>query len=234
MGGCLSVSVNAAKGLAAALQKPIVGVNHMVGCLLIYDIRGPDLHKQQAHALTVQLTNPDEFRGYPFLTLLISGGHTMIVLVTSCKGFKILASSVDVAIGNAFDKAARMLGIVPDPRRGYGAALETFCQTNLPTDDAPVVRHYPFPPLKYKLPNPLQPEIFSFTGLIAAVQRITESDNMDDHQRLAVARSFQKAAFEQLILKLKGSFDWCKENNIQVESLVVSGGVASNMSLRQM
>ena len=157
----------------------------------------------------------------------------MIVLATSCKSFKILASSVDVAIGNAFDKASRMLGIIPDPKRGYGAALETFCRTESRVEDVPVVRHYPFPPLAYNLPNPLQPEIFSFTGLIAAVQRVVESHELDDHQRLAVARSFQKAAFSQLMLKLKGSLDWCNENDIQVQSLVVSGGVASNMTLRQ-
>lgn len=216
MAGCLAVSVNAAKALAAALQKPIVGVNHM-----------------QAHALTPQLTNPGEVDGYPFLTLLISGGHTMIVLANSCKTFKILATSVDIAIGNAFDKAARMLDIVPDPKKGYGAALETFCREETPIEDVPTTRLQPFPPLSYKLPNPLQPELFSFAGLTAAVQRVVESGEMDRDQRLVVARSFQRAAISQLTLKLKGSLDWCNKNGVKPKALVASGGVASNMELRQ-
>jgi N6-L-threonylcarbamoyladenine synthase len=157
----------------------------------------------------------------------------MIVLATSCRKFKILACSVDVAIGNAFDKAARMLGITPDPDRGYGAALEAVCKEEYAGTIVPSMSNHPFPPLTYNLPNRLQAELFSFTGLIAAVQRVVESEKVDDHRRRLLARAFQNAAFSQLELKLKGAFEWCEENSIQPKSLVVSGGVASNIALRQ-
>lgn len=157
----------------------------------------------------------------------------MIVLATSCQNFKILARSVDVAIGNAFDKVARMLDIVPDPGRGYGAALEEVCKATYPEESVAAPQNYPFPPLAYNLPNRLQPELFSFTGLIAAVQRVVESEKLDDRRRWVVARAFENAAFSQLELKLQGALDWCEESGIRPKSLVVSGGVASNINLRQ-
>ncbi|PVF99378.1 peptidase M22, glycoprotease [Serendipita vermifera] len=234
MGGCLSVSVNAGKALAAALNKPIVGVHHM-----------------QAHALTPELTNPDGFPGFPFLTLLISGGHTMIVLAYSNRKFKILATSADVAIGNAFDKVARMLHISPDAGKGYGAALEAFCRESASqrTTNTPLAesvkgedkrregggRGAPFSPLVYSLPNLHQPEMFSFTGLTAAVQKVVEAQGarLDDSLRVAVAHAFQDAAFSQLESKLKSALRFCQANQIPIKSLVVSGGVASNLTLRE-
>jgi N6-L-threonylcarbamoyladenine synthase len=216
------------------MGKPIVGVHHMVRHFLyVTTFLGSLINTQRAHALTAELTNADAFRGYPFLTLLISGGHTMILLATSCQNFKILASSVDVAIGNAFDKVARMLDIAPDPGKGYGAALEVVCNAKYPEEGVAAPPNHPFPPLAYNLPNRLQPELFSFTGLISAVQRVVESKQLDDHRRWVLARAFENAAFSQLELKLQGALDWCEENGIQPKSLVVSGGVASNMSLRQ-
>jgi N6-L-threonylcarbamoyladenine synthase len=159
----------------------------------------------------------------------------MIVLATSCRSFKILASTVDIAIGNAFDKAARLLQIAPDPTRGYGAALESFCRQEY------AVSHSPPPsrgrnsylPLAYNLPNPRQSNLFSFSGLTAAVQRLTDSRELTDGDRWTIARAFQTAAFRQLELRLKGSIEWCRVNSITPVSLVVSGGVASNETLRQ-
>ncbi|KAG8759272.1 hypothetical protein FRC14_006348 [Serendipita sp. 396] len=218
MGGCLSVSVNAAQNLAAALNKPMVGVHHM-----------------QAHALTSQFTNPEETHGYPFLTLLISGGHTMIVLVSSCQEFKILASTVDVAIGNAFDKTARMLNISPDPGRGYGYALEKFCcsESWMSYHRGKGSTQYPFPPLAHNVPNPTQSHVFSFSGLTAAVDRVIRSNDFDEEGRRVVACAFQDAAFAQLELKLRGALKWCQGKGISIGSVVISGGVASNVTLRQ-
>jgi N6-L-threonylcarbamoyladenine synthase len=157
----------------------------------------------------------------------------MIVLATSYQNFKILACSVDVAIGNAFDKVARMLDIVPDPGKGYGAALEAFCNAKYSEESVAAPPNRPFSPLAYNLPNRLEPELISFTGLIAAVQRVVESKQLDDRRRWTVARAFENAAFSQLELKLQGALDWCEGNDIRPKSLVVSGGVASNMNLRQ-
>ncbi|CAG7850511.1 tRNA N6-adenosine threonylcarbamoyltransferase, mitochondrial {ECO:0000256/HAMAP-Rule:MF_03179} {ECO:0000256/HAMAP-Rule:MF_03179}; AltName: Full=N6-L-threonylcarbamoyladenine synthase {ECO:0000256/HAMAP-Rule:MF_03179}; AltName: Full=t(6)A37 threonylcarbamoyladenosine biosynthesis protein PIIN_01415 {ECO:0000256/HAMAP-Rule:MF_03179}; AltName: Full=tRNA threonylcarbamoyladenosine biosynthesis protein PIIN_01415 {ECO:0000256/HAMAP-Rule:MF_03179} [Serendipita indica DSM 11827] len=216
MGGCLSVSMNAAKALAAAHEKPIIGVHHM-----------------QGHALTPQLTNGDEMDGYPFLTLLISGGHTMIALVRSATVFKIMASTVDIAIGNAFDKAARLLGVVPDPGKGYGHALEAFCRTG---DEAGEPAHLPtagrptFAPLSYSIPNPHQPSQFSYAGLTSAVQRALRDDTVD---KQGIARAFQNAAFAQLIHKLNNAIQECQRDGVSIQAVVVSGGVASNLTLRQ-
>ncbi|KAL1945590.1 hypothetical protein VTO73DRAFT_1592 [Trametes versicolor] len=85
--GCLSVCGNAARSLAAALNKPLVGVHHM-----------------QAHALT-----PSSRPQFPFLTILVSGGHTLLLLASSPKSFRILATSLDESIGSAYDKVARPL-----------------------------------------------------------------------------------------------------------------------------
>ncbi|KAG8833979.1 hypothetical protein FRC17_009761 [Serendipita sp. 399] len=201
MGGCLSVSVNAAQNLAAALNKPMVGVHHM-----------------QAHALTSQFTNPEDAHGYPFLTLLISGGHTMVVLVSSCQDFKILASTVDVAIGNAIDKTARNLNILPDPGKGYGYALEMFCASGKPLScpARDTNMQYPFPPLAYNLPNPTDPRVFSFSGLTAAVERVIRSNDLDEEKRRVLALAFQDAAFAQLELKLRGALQWCQDNAISI------------------
>lgn len=159
----------------------------------------------------------------------------MIVLATGNRSFKILSSTVDIAIGNAFDKAARLLEIIPDPQKGYGAALEAFCkQRLLDTCSRPTPKERcPFPPLAYNLPNPKEQELFSFTGLTAAVHRLTESQKLDDYQRWEIASAFQDAAFAQLELRLKGAMRWCEDRGIVPTSLVAGGGVASNRTLRE-
>lgn len=159
----------------------------------------------------------------------------MIVLATSSRGFKILASSVDIAIGNAFDKVARLLQIPPDLNKGYGAALESFCRQEFPglLPSMPSKGGDAYPPLAYSLPNRNQMDMFSFAGLTAAVQRETESQELDNGQRWRIATAFSNAAFDQLKLRLKSALKWCQEHDIVPASLIVSGGVASNETLRQ-
>src|ERR1700691_3946715 len=95
MPGCLGVASSAAKTLAAALNKPLVGVHHM-----------------QAHALTPFLTAPQtDIPQFPFLTLLVSGGHTLLLLAISLTSYRILATTVDESVGRAFDKVSRRLKI---------------------------------------------------------------------------------------------------------------------------
>ncbi|KAI5889718.1 peptidase M22, glycoprotease [Schizophyllum commune H4-8] len=213
MGGCLGVCTNAGKAIAAALDKPIVGVHHM-----------------QAHALTALFTSPkDSPVRFPFLTLLISGGHTMIVLATSLSSFQILADTRDSAIGRAFDKVARSLEIESGDTH-LGAALETFCAENSkePSSSGP--------PLKFSrcMPGKLA---FSYGGLHSQVDRYLENhggvQNLDvDHRRI-MARAFQEAAAEQLAEKLKLALDQCLRRGIQVGDVVASGGVASNTYIRR-
>ncbi|KAI0818456.1 glycoprotease [Trametes gibbosa] len=209
--GCLSVCGNAARTLAAALNKPLVGVHHM-----------------HAHALTPFLTSsPDERPRFPFITLLVSGGHTMFVLAETPIKFRIIASSVDESIGNAYDKVARMLEIPLDGLSG-GAALERFCASPDPAAGMVVP--------ELKLPLAMRGRLaLSYTGIHSAVERYLDARHgmLDEGVRLGVARSFQKAAVEQLEEKLVLSMEWCAQQDVRVRHLVVSGGVASNAYLRE-
>jgi len=228
IGGCLSVGANAAKTLAAALRKPLVGVHHM-----------------QAHALTPFLTEPAPPR-FPFLTLLISGGHTMLLLASGPEEFELLAESADESIGNTFDKVARMIGLPPS-----GAALEEFCSRQDLSDAEAIV-----------LPLPCPGELkFSYAGLRSAVTRhfnanfaskVSPSWSPAPHHPtlpitqyverptdpaavpglVNLARAFQAAAADQLVEKLGLALKVCEAREVAVTSLVLSGGVASNLYLR--
>ncbi|KAF8647100.1 hypothetical protein AX16_006934 [Volvariella volvacea WC 439] len=217
IGGCLSVGSNAAKTLAAALNKPLVGVHHM-----------------QAHALTPLLTtlNSPDTPKFPFLTLLVSGGHTLLLLAASHKDFRILATTVDESIGRSFDKVSRMLQL-PWSKFGPGAALEDFCAQNGsgsgPNED---VAHIP------AAPTPMRKKLsFSYAALHSFVERYIHSqggiDNLSIPQRRALGRSFQTGAAAQLEEKLLLALEWCEKKNIVVEHVVMSGGVASNQFIRR-
>ncbi|KAI0769577.1 glycoprotease [Trametes elegans] len=218
--GCLSVCGNAARSLAAALNKPLVGVHHM-----------------QAHALTPLLTSaPSERPEYPFLTILVSGGHTLLLLATSPSRFRILATTLDESIGNAYDKVARMLG-VPFAGTSAGAALERYCASSLDPDssaEAESAGEGEVPEIK--MPRPMPGRLaFSYTGLHSTVERFLDARKgaLNERTRLGLARSFQRAAVGQLEDKLVLGMRQCARQDIQVRSLVVSGGVASNSYLRE-
>ncbi|KAG1803401.1 glycoprotease family-domain-containing protein [Suillus subaureus] len=193
IGGCLSVGSNAAKSLAAALGKPLVGVHHM-----------------QAHALTPLLTTPTaDLPKFPFLTLLISGGHTLLLLASSPTSFQILATTADASIGRAFDKAARALGLSWGTR-GPGAALEELCRmTNDELESLPDI-----PP-------------FTTATFLSVDEPLSSS------HKIALARAFQTAAARQLCAKLTLSLQNLELKGVNVRDVVVSGGVASNIFLRE-
>ncbi|THV06781.1 peptidase M22, glycoprotease [Dendrothele bispora CBS 962.96] len=211
IGGCLGVSCNAAKTLAAVHNKPVVGVHHM-----------------QAHALTPLLTSWPDVPSFPFLTFLVSGGHTLLVLAESLTSFKIIATTRDESIGRTFDKVSRMLELSWDGI-GPGAALERFCagpeQGSLPDG------FYPFP---RPMPGQLA---FSYASLHSHVERYLHFnggiESVSLPSKLAIARSFQLAAFSQLEDKLLLALQWCANKSLDVRHLVVSGGVASNTLLRE-
>ncbi|KAG6369494.1 glycoprotease family-domain-containing protein [Boletus reticuloceps] len=209
IGGCLSVGSNAAKTLAAALGKPLVGVHHM-----------------QAHALTPLLTSPPEERPqFPFLTLLVSGGHTLLVLARSHSSFRILANTVDESVGRTYDKVARMLKM-PWGARGPAAALEEFCRQDIDDRSIPEIRPFSVP-----MPRQLA---FSFSGLHSAVERHifrSEAPLTEAHQH-AIGRAFQDGAARQLSEKLVQCHSILRDEGIDVRHVVVSGGVASNLYLR--
>ncbi|KAL1915709.1 uncharacterized protein VTP21DRAFT_6468 [Calcarisporiella thermophila] len=216
---CLSVGMNAAKTLAAVTRKPLIGVHHM-----------------EAHALTARLTTADPTQSsplpeFPFLTLLISGGHTLILVAHSVNNYTQLGTTLDDSIGEAFDKTARTLGLPwPEGRGGgLGVALEQAASKGDP------VR------FGQALPIPMEDAVhgkgmnFSFSGLKTAVKYMIERQQLnlsDDQVVCDLAAGFQSKAVMHLERKLAKALKWCESNNVHLTSLVVSGGVASNQHVR--
>ncbi|EGF99062.1 uncharacterized protein MELLADRAFT_40474 [Melampsora larici-populina 98AG31] len=201
--GCLAVGATAAKTLSVAFSKPLISVHHM-----------------QAHTLTPFLTESEPIR-FPFLSLLVSGGHTLLILVKSTFEFKILAQTVDESIGSTIDKVTRdLLG-----HSGGGPALEAFInEPNL--DPSP---SKPEPPLP--VAQRTGPDTFSFCGLrTATVRRISDPISIDVKRE--IGKAFLEAAIAQLERKVRYWIQELKSQDIQISGLVLSGGVASNTMLR--
>ncbi len=192
--GGVMVGVMTAKALAVATGKPLVSVNHLSG-----------------HALTVRLT--DEV-AYPYLLLLISGGHCQWLSVEGSSKFRLLGATLDDALGEAFDKTAKMLGL---PYPG-GPAVEQLATKG----DA----H------RFNLPVPLkhQPNCnFSFSGLKTAVREtITRNQPFSEQDKADLCASFQRVAGEAIVDRLKRAVKLYDN----APRLVVAGGVASNKALR--
>lgn len=210
MPACLASCSLAAKTLSAAYEKPLIGVHHM-----------------QAHALTVGLTE-DEAPAYPYLTLLVSGGHTLLVLAEGPFDMRLLATSTDDSIGDAFDKVARMLDIPFNGASSGGEALEKYISGVHPSPSA-------FANLSVPSPGELR---FSYSGLKSAVKRYLGPDaepngtsTLPDGMKRELAAAFQAMAVRQL--EEKTTLALKAHTGPRLSSLVISGGVASNVFLRR-
>ena len=188
--GGVMVALLAGKGLALATGKPLIAVNHLEG-----------------HALSPRLVDPE--LDFPYLLLLVSGGHSQLLEVAGVGRYRRLATTIDDAVGEAFDKAAKLLGLdYPG-----GPALEALAAEG----DAKAV----------PLPRPLlgSPEPhFSFAGLKSAVQRAVASGA---HRPEDVAASFQQAVIDCLVDRTGRALQ-----SSDAPALVVAGGVAANRSIR--
>jgi N6-L-threonylcarbamoyladenine synthase len=189
--GGVMVGLVSAKALAMASGKPLLAVNHLEG-----------------HALSPRLA--DAGLGFPYLLLLVSGGHCQILAVEGVGRYRRLATTIDDALGEAFDKTAKILGL------GYpgGPAVERLA---LEGDPKAV-------PLPRPLKGSSEPH-FSFAGLKSAVLRAVESGA---HSPADIAASFQQAAVECLIDRLERALDSAGP----FPALVVAGGVAANKTVR--
>ena len=191
--GALMVGASIAKSLAYALRLPIIGVHHMEG-----------------HLMAVQLEQ--ETPNYPFIALLVSGGHTMLVLVDRPGRYSILGESVDDAVGEAFDKTAKLLGL------SYpgGTALAQLAEEG--NSDR---FYFPRPMIK-------QPHLnFSFSGLKTHAINCFKQYGDDGQTRADIARAFEEAVVDTLVCKCL-----CAVKNTQINTLVLVGGVAANKKLR--
>jgi N6-L-threonylcarbamoyladenine synthase len=194
LAGALLVGAAIGRSLAFAWGKPALAVHHMEGHLL-----APMLE-----------ANPPEF---PFIALLVSGGHTQLVRVDGIGQYQLLGESVDDAAGEAFDKTAKLMGL-DYPGGPLLAKLAT-------SGDAK----------KYKFPRPMtdRPGLdFSFSGLKTAAANVIAAEGKGPQVQADIAASFQQAVVDTLVFKCQRAL-----NETGLKRLVVAGGVSANTSLRQ-
>ena len=199
--GALMVGAAIAQSLALALEVPAIGVHHMEGHLL-----APMLE--------------DEPPQFPFLALLVSGGHTQLVSVKALGDYEILGESVDDAAGEAFDKAAKMLGLdypggpriakLADYARQKGIAAP--CRFPRPMTDRPGLD-------------------FSFSGLktftLNTVNNLPPNRPASEAEKAAIALAFEDAVVDTLRIKCKRALE-----QTGLKTLIIAGGVSANVSLR--
>ncbi|KAK3820806.1 MAG: glycoprotease family-domain-containing protein [Linnemannia gamsii] len=236
---CLGVGLNAAKTLAAALNKPLIGVHHMEAHALTARLttRDPDLPIQDASSSEPRLAiGSDPYPSFPFLTLLVSGGHTMLLVAHSVDRYTTLATTLDDSIGEAFDKTARELDIswLPGRAGGPGASLEEFAKGS--TNPGRYLDRLPIPLSLRAGKNEMK---FSFAGLKTAVTRIVNQEKasspigeMDENRRQDLAAGFQNCAVTHLCQKVEQALVHCHGQGMDISSLVISGGVGRNATLR--
>ena len=189
--GGVMVGLVTAKALCHAAGKPLIAVNHLEG-----------------HALSPRLSNPE--LAFPYLLLLVSGGHCQLLIVSGVGQYRRLATTIDDAAGEAFDKTAKLLGL------GFpgGPAVEAAAMTG----DARAV------PLPRPLLGSVEPH-FSFAGLKSAVLRARDAGQ---HRSEDIAASFQQAVIDCLADRTARAIEAAPE----ATALVVAGGVAANRAIR--
>ncbi len=192
--GALLVGASIGRSLALAWGVPAVGVHHMEGHLL---------------APMLESAAPS----FPFIALLVSGGHTMLVEVQNIGCYKILGDTLDDAAGEAFDKTAKLLGLdYPG-----GPVLAKLAEKGNPT--------------RFKFPRPMtnRPGLdFSFSGLKTFALTTFQENSNDDQTRADIARAFQDAVVDTMIIKCRRALQ-----QAGVMRLVIAGGVGANQALRE-
>ncbi len=191
--GALLVGACFAKSLAYALNIPALGIHHL-----------------EAHILAAKMETPS--LDFPFIALLVSGGHCQLIEVSNLGEYRLLGDTLDDAVGEAFDKTAKLMGI-PYPGGPVLAALADQCEST-----------------PYHFPRPMtdRPGLdFSFSGLKTFALNTWHQSAKDDRARSEIAKAFQEAVIATLIIKCKRAIaeSGCKR-------LVVAGGVGANKALR--
>ncbi|MAP34879.1 MAG: tRNA (adenosine(37)-N6)-threonylcarbamoyltransferase complex transferase subunit TsaD [Halomonas sp.] len=196
--GALMVGASTAHGMAKALNIPVLGVHHMEGHLL-----APMLE--------------DDAPEFPFVALLVSGGHTQLVEVQGLGHYQLLGESVDDAAGEAFDKAAKMLGLTYPG----GPLVAKLAEQG--------------DPKRFRFPRPMtdRPGLdFSFSGLkthtLTAIRQLEAAGELDEQAKADVARAFEEAVVDTLVIKCRRALD-----QTGLKRIVMAGGVSANTRLRE-
>ena len=218
----LWVGVNFAKALSLAWDVPLVAVNHMEGHILAGLAHSRSDLKSDSQGQTLEIRNVE----MPVLALLISGGHTQLVLMRQWLQYELIGQTRDDAVGEAFDKVARMLGL-PYPGGPEISKLAESVRTS-----GVLVSELGHPMSKFTLPRPMidSPTCdFSFAGLKTAVlYLLRDKKDINDEQRRHIAREFEDAAAEVLWKKASRAL---KETGAR--TLVLGGGVSANTHIRR-
>jgi N6-L-threonylcarbamoyladenine synthase len=195
--GALIVGATIARSIAAGLGVPALGIHHMEGHLMA----------------PLMSDDPPE---YPFVALLVSGGHTQLIRANAFGDYQLLGESLDDAAGEAFDKTAKLLGL-PYPGGPQVAQLAELGNPERFSFPRPMVKH---PGLD-----------FSFSGLKThvgtCIKKLRAADDLSDQSRADVARCFEEAVVDTLVIKCKRAL---KQES--VNTLVMAGGVSANRRLR--
>jgi len=196
--GGVMVGLTAGKAIALATGKPFIAVNHL-----------------EAHALTARLTDDVAF---PYLLLLVSGGHTQLLAVRGVGDYLKLGGTIDDAVGEAFDKIAKMLAL---PYPG-GPSVEREAAKGDPE--------------RFDFPRPMQGRAnpdFSLSGLKTAVRLVAERiAPLSDNDVADLCASFQAAVVDVMVDRTRAGLRACRDAGIVPSALVVAGGVAANQSIR--
>lgn len=205
---CLRVGYRAARALAREHNKEFVAVNHL-----------------EAHVLVARAASSGVDVQFPFLTLLVSGGHCQLLMAHDVAQYEVLGGTLDDALGEAYDKTARLLGL--QVGGGGGPALEKLALKGNP-------RAIPFP-----VPMQKRPDCnFSFAGLKTsvrvAIEKLGGDEKVREDERLMadVAASFQETAVRHLEQRVGRALRLCDSHGTGAKTLVVSGGVAANAVVR--
>jgi len=194
---CLSVGLSFGKAFAASINKPFIAVNHLEG-----------------HALSPKINSNLD---YPYLLLLISGGHSQFLSVQGLGDYKRLGTTIDDALGEAFDKTAKILGV----EFPGGPQIEILAKKGDPN--------------KYQLPKPIFNRggcNLSFAGLKTAILKISKQIK-NEQDKYNLAASFQETVEKILNKKTKVAFKaFEKQSNPKKKKFVIAGGVAANKNIR--
>ena len=195
--GSLLIGATFTKALSIRFKKPFIPINHL-----------------EAHVLSTSYNNDIK---YPSLVLLLTGGHTQLYLMLNNLKIKLLGESVDDAIGEAFDKTAKLLGLsYPGGSEIEKKALEG-------------------DPDSFDLPKPLVNEKtfnFSFSGIKTKINLLTKKISIDETAIKNISASFQKTITDLIVMKLNSAIETLNQEKISIKSISIVGGVANNKYIR--
>jgi len=231
---CLRVGCNTAKELAMKYKKPFVGVHHLEAHILMARIPAAKYSSSddKKHVSTIQSTaiNNDRAMEFPFLALLVSGGHCQILKCLGIGKYTIIGGTLDDSLGEAFDKTARLLGLPVGG--GGGPAVEALAKEG--------------DPKAVPLPIPMQKRKdcdFSYAGLKTSVRMAAEKicvergvespDKLSHRDKANIAASFQHVAFRHVEIRLGRAMQQVQKEDEMIQTLAVVGGVAANKELRR-